>query len=91
MQWMESAFFTRVHEVNIFFLLVRFQSAASLQDAIENLTMDGSSVEDLGLDFTLPGYPSIELKKGAKMNLSPSTTSRIIFRSDSSFIFAVSY
>lgn len=41
-------------------------SAASLQEAIENLTMDGSSVEDLGLDFVLPGYPSIELKKGGK-------------------------
>ncbi|PIK34903.1 putative E3 ubiquitin-protein ligase TRIP12 isoform X1 [Apostichopus japonicus] len=41
-------------------------SAAVLQEAFENLTMDGSSVEDLGLDFTLPGYPSIELKKGGK-------------------------
>ncbi|XP_071839072.1 E3 ubiquitin-protein ligase TRIP12-like isoform X2 [Apostichopus japonicus] len=41
-------------------------SAADLQEAFENLTMDGSSVEDLGLDFTLPGYPSIELKKGGK-------------------------
>ena len=28
--------------------------------------MDGSSVEDLDLDFTLPGYPHIELKKGGK-------------------------
>ncbi|KAK3738539.1 hypothetical protein QZH41_012052, partial [Actinostola sp. cb2023] len=38
----------------------------SLQLAIENLTLDGSSVEDLGLDFILPGYPSIELKKNGR-------------------------
>ena len=30
------------------------------------LTMDGCPVEDLGLDFTLPGYPNIELRKGGK-------------------------
>lgn len=28
--------------------------------------MNGCSVDDLGLDFTLPGYPNIELKKGGK-------------------------
>ena len=28
--------------------------------------MNGCSVEDLGLDFTLPGFPNIELKKGGK-------------------------
>lgn len=28
--------------------------------------MNGCSVEDLGLDFTLPGFPHIELKKGGK-------------------------
>lgn len=30
------------------------------------LTIDGCQIEDLGLDFTLPGYPGIELKKGGK-------------------------
>ncbi|XP_077987999.1 E3 ubiquitin-protein ligase TRIP12-like isoform X2 [Glandiceps talaboti] len=39
---------------------------ASLQLALDSLTMDGCSVEDLGLDFTLPGYPNIELKKGGQ-------------------------
>lgn len=38
----------------------------SLQYALETLTMNGCSVEDLGLDFTLPGFPNIELKKGGK-------------------------
>lgn len=38
----------------------------SLQYALEALTMNGCSVEDLGLDFTLPGFPNIELKKGGK-------------------------
>jgi E3 ubiquitin-protein ligase TRIP12 len=28
--------------------------------------MDGCPIEDLGLDFTLPGYPGIELRKGGK-------------------------
>lgn len=28
--------------------------------------MDGCTIEDLGLDFVLPGYPNIELKKGGK-------------------------
>lgn len=32
----------------------------------EVLTLDGCPIEDLGLDFTLPGYSSIELKKGGK-------------------------
>merc|ERR1711894_612423 len=36
------------------------------QERINNLTMDGCPVEDLGLDFTLPGYPNIELMKGGK-------------------------
>lgn len=34
--------------------------------ALDNLTMDGCSIDDLDLDFTLPGYASIELKKGGK-------------------------
>ncbi|GCC17505.1 hypothetical protein chiPu_0017579 [Chiloscyllium punctatum] len=34
--------------------------------ALESLNMNGCSVEDLGLDFTLPGYASVELKKGGK-------------------------
>ena len=28
--------------------------------------MDGCPVEELGLDFTLPGYPNIELRKGGR-------------------------
>ncbi|XP_048588238.1 E3 ubiquitin-protein ligase TRIP12 isoform X2 [Nematostella vectensis] len=38
----------------------------SLQLAVENLTLDGASVEDLGLDFVLPGYTNIELKKNGR-------------------------
>uniref|UniRef100_A0A8B9LPY2 E3 ubiquitin-protein ligase n=1 Tax=Astyanax mexicanus TaxID=7994 RepID=A0A8B9LPY2_ASTMX len=38
----------------------------TLQLALESLNMNGCSVEDLGLDFTLPGFPNIELKKGGK-------------------------
>lgn len=34
------------------------------QSGMSNITLDGCSVEDLSLNFTLPGYPNIELKKG---------------------------
>ncbi|XP_075236613.1 E3 ubiquitin-protein ligase ctrip isoform X2 [Lycorma delicatula] len=61
--------------------LLRFQSVirqrkAILNDAmlshdqqlekISSLCLDGCSIEDLGLDFTLPGYSQIELRKGGK-------------------------
>ena len=36
------------------------------QAKLKDLTMDGCPVEDLALDFTLPGYPNIELRKGGK-------------------------
>ncbi|XP_040569275.1 E3 ubiquitin-protein ligase TRIP12 [Lepeophtheirus salmonis] len=35
-------------------------------EQIKSLTMDGCPIEDLGLDFTLPGYPNIDLRKGGK-------------------------
>ncbi|XP_062901525.1 E3 ubiquitin-protein ligase TRIP12 isoform X3 [Mobula hypostoma] len=44
----------------------RSQSKECLQQALESLNMNGCSVEDLGLDFTLPGYANVELKKGGK-------------------------
>ncbi|XP_055370285.1 E3 ubiquitin-protein ligase TRIP12 isoform X2 [Betta splendens] len=44
----------------------RSQTRETLQQALESLNMNGCSVEDLGLDFTLPGFPNIELKKGGK-------------------------
>ena len=47
-------------------LIFRALSAAEKQDQISQLTMDGCPVEDLGLDFTLPGYPNIELRKGGR-------------------------
>ena len=50
----------------IHFSLTRALSAAEKQDQISQLTMDGCPVEDLGLDFTLPGYPNIELRKGGR-------------------------
>lgn len=36
----------------------------SFQARLETLTVDGCSVEDLALTFTLPGYPNIEFRKG---------------------------
>jgi E3 ubiquitin-protein ligase TRIP12 len=34
--------------------------------SLESLTLDGCRIDNLGLDFTLPGHPSIELRKGGK-------------------------
>jgi E3 ubiquitin-protein ligase TRIP12 len=39
--------------------------AAQKVEAIERIEIDGARVEDLGLDFTLPGYPIELLEKGA--------------------------
>lgn len=36
-------------------------SSTEKTQALENVEIDGAKVEDLGLDFTLPGYPNIEL------------------------------
>ncbi|KAG8184831.1 hypothetical protein JTE90_004928 [Oedothorax gibbosus] len=41
-------------------------SAVSLRRSLESITLDGCSIEDLSLDFTLPGYSRIELMKGGK-------------------------
>lgn len=47
-------------------MCVSVQTRETLQQALESLNINGCSVEDLGLDFTLPGFPNIELKKGGK-------------------------
>lgn len=39
-------------------------SGSELQARLDALTVDGVSVEDLALTFTLPGYPNIEFRKG---------------------------
>ncbi|KAL8834609.1 MAG: hypothetical protein Q9170_003685 [Blastenia crenularia] len=38
--------------------------AASKAKAVQHITVRGATIDHLGLDFTLPGYPSIELVKG---------------------------
>lgn len=47
-------------------MYICFQTEESRQLALDSLSMDGSSVEDMDLDFTLPGHNNIELKKGGK-------------------------
>lgn len=46
--------------------LERKMSPTELATALESLTLDGCQIENLGLDFTLPGHPSIDLKKGGR-------------------------
>ena len=41
-------------------------SPTELSQSLETLTLDGCRIDNLGLDFTLPGHPSIELRKGGK-------------------------
>ncbi|KAL6247489.1 Ubiquitin fusion degradation protein 4, partial [Rhinocladiella similis] len=44
---------------------------AEKAEGIESLTIRGAKVEDLMLDFTLPGYPNIELReKGSDINVT---------------------
>lgn len=38
----------------------------ALKSALESLTLDGCPLEDLNLDFTLPGFSHIEMRKGGK-------------------------
>ncbi|CAB4064432.1 TRIP12 [Lepeophtheirus salmonis] len=45
--------------------ILKFLPTKKLEQ-IKSLTMDGCPIEDLGLDFTLPGYPNIDLRKGGK-------------------------
>jgi E3 ubiquitin-protein ligase TRIP12 len=40
------------------------ESCSSNNQQIEDLCFRGASVEDLCLDFTLPGYPDYVLKEG---------------------------
>jgi E3 ubiquitin-protein ligase TRIP12 len=37
-------------------------SQAQIEEALQKLTLKGVKIEDLCLNFTLPGYPEIELK-----------------------------
>lgn len=37
-----------------------------LKEAIDRLDLDGCPLPDLGLDFTLPGHSSVELRRGGK-------------------------
>ncbi|PSN54376.1 hypothetical protein C0J52_11316 [Blattella germanica] len=41
-------------------------TASQRKDRAEKLDLDGCPIQDLGLDFTLPGHQSIELRKGGK-------------------------
>ncbi|CAL1261818.1 unnamed protein product [Larinioides sclopetarius] len=44
----------------------RSLNSINLKSALESLTLDGCPVEDLNLDFTLPGFSNIEMRKGGK-------------------------
>ncbi|KAK7869881.1 hypothetical protein R5R35_006684 [Gryllus longicercus] len=39
---------------------------ALLKEAIDRLDLDGCPLPELGLDFTLPGHPTVELRRGGK-------------------------
>ncbi|KIW59444.1 hypothetical protein, variant [Exophiala xenobiotica] len=48
-------------------------------EAIEDLTILGAKIEDLMLDFTLPGYPGIELvENGANVNVDMENVQKYI-------------
>ena len=56
-------------------------SSRQKSQAISALTIKGASIEDLSLDFTLPGYPNIELiDDGAKVDVSMHNVEHYIER-----------
>ncbi|KAJ6108115.1 hypothetical protein N7523_009438 [Penicillium sp. IBT 18751x] len=56
-------------------------SAHEKSRAIQNIIVDGARVEDLSLDFTLPGYPAIELiPDGANVPLTIDNVDHYIER-----------
>ena len=46
--------------------LLSLQTSESRRLALDNLTMDGCPIDDLGLDFVLPGSANVELRRGGK-------------------------
>ncbi|KAK8233875.1 thyroid hormone receptor interactor 12 [Phyllosticta capitalensis] len=49
--------------------------------AVEEIQVDGARVEDLGLDFTLPGYPSVELvENGADTSVTIDNVAQYVER-----------
>ncbi|KAK7534997.1 thyroid hormone receptor interactor 12 [Phyllosticta citribraziliensis] len=49
--------------------------------AVEEIQIDGAHVEDLGLDFTLPGHPSIELvEDGANVSVTIDNVAKYVER-----------
>lgn len=42
------------------------QTASQRKKWTEKLELDGCPIQDLGLDFTLPGHAGIELRKGGR-------------------------
>ena len=56
-------------------------SAAQKATAVQELTIKGASIEDLSLDFTLPGYPTIGLvEKGSKVDVTMDNVEHYIER-----------
>ncbi|TIA03007.1 hypothetical protein D6C82_02263 [Aureobasidium pullulans] len=46
-------------------------TAEQKSQAIKNIRIEKASIEDLGLDFTLPGYPGVELQpNGSEMDVT---------------------
>ncbi|CAG2182509.1 unnamed protein product, partial [Oppiella nova] len=47
-------------------LKIQSSNAGNKEKSLESLKLHGCSIEDLNLDYTLPGYPNIELRKGGR-------------------------
>ncbi|KAF2494555.1 hypothetical protein BU16DRAFT_42718 [Lophium mytilinum] len=56
-------------------------SPAQKVQAIQDIAIDGAHVEDIGLDFTLPGYPTIELiENGANTSVTIDNVAQFVDR-----------
>ncbi|UYV65890.1 hypothetical protein LAZ67_3005823 [Cordylochernes scorpioides] len=55
------------------------QTPTSLKSALDNLKLDGQPIDALGLDFTLPGTPNLELQRGGRdMGVSAHNVDRYV-------------
>ncbi|RWS30969.1 E3 ubiquitin-protein ligase TRIP12-like isoform X1 [Leptotrombidium deliense] len=68
MQYIDSTYARSVIEMEILAKQKKQMQNENNTDGLNvgSLTLQGVSVEDLNLDFTLPGFPHIELRKGGK-------------------------
>lgn len=61
--YLDFAFFSSISQM---YRIAQRKSKLTVSNNSDLLKLHGSSIEDLNIDFIMPGYPHIELRKGGK-------------------------